>query len=153
MPITNQTITEFELSRARLVLAVDAAMRRARRIIPREGHLDVPGVDYRATQLGIRRRLHVLVRRDGDHYYVELCAQPHAVPGDIRFTVYEAEIVITSRGSSQVGLDLLAYRDEALDQQARDRLLGDLCRVFGVGGEYAQHLPTAETRATLAGEG
>ena len=155
MSITSQTLTEFDLSRARLALAVHDAMLRARRIIPREGHLDVLGADYRAAQLGVRRRLHLLVTRDHDRYFVELCAEPHAIPGETRFTVYEAEVVIASHGS-RVGLDLLPCRDEGLDQPARDRLHGDLCRVFGVGGEYAALLPDArepEVRATLAGEG
>lgn len=145
-------LTEFELGRACLMLAVHAVMQRARKVIPREGHLDVPNVDYYARDtIGVRRRLRMLLTRDGDHYYVELCAEPHAAPGS-RCTMFAAEIVIASRGSAQIGLDLLLLRNE-LSEAPRGRIHSDLCRVFGVGGELAQRLPTAEPRATFAGEG
>lgn len=157
MPISNETINEFDVDRAHLTLRVAAIVARMRRVIPRNDALVVPDFETRASQLSVRRRLCALLWRDGDTYHVEVVADRHAPHGsDARFVAYEARLVIESRGSWRVGLDLRPLRPALIDGPALERLQRALERVFGVAGEAAVYLPDApepSVRATLAGEG
>lgn len=155
MPISNETINEFDVDRAHLTLRVAAIVARMRRVIPRNDALVVPDFETRASQMGVRRRLCALLWRDGDTYHVEVVADRFAA-GDARFVAYEARLVIESRGSWRVGLDLRPLRPSLIDSPALERLHRALERLFGVAGEAAVYLPSApepEVRATLAGEG
>lgn len=157
MPITNATITEAELDRARLVLALHRVMVRARKIIPRQadGALRIPDFEVRVERRGVRYPLRAYVSRLFDHYYVELCADPHA-HGESRVSLYEAEVVVASRGSWRLGLDLVVLGCSLVDRATVDALHSALERVFGVAGADAHYLPPArepKVRATIAGEG
>lgn len=161
MPITNESINEHDLDRARLTLRVHAVMQRARRVIPRNGPLRVPGFETRVERRAAGRCvLGAYLYRDGDSYHVELCRDPYAC-GETRVTAYEARVVIASRGNWRIGLDLLPMPELAepgvtVDHAALQRLQSALECVFGVAGADACYLSDAiepEVRATLAGEG
>lgn len=156
MPILNETINEFDVDRAHLTLKLAAIVARMRRVIPRSDALVVPDFETRAPQRGVSRRLCALLSRDGDVYHVEVVADRHAYGSDARFTAYEARVVVGSRGSWRIGLDLRPTRETLIDGPALERLHRALERVFGVAGEAATYLPDApepSVRATLAGEG
>lgn len=157
MPITNETINEFDLDRAYLMLRLHAVMKRMRRVVPRDGALRVPDFETRVERHGVRYTLGAYLTRDGDTYYVELCRDRHA-HGDARVLAYDARVVVASRGSWRVGLDLLPLETACwgVDLAVLHRLQSALERVFGVAGEAASYLPDApesSIRATLAGEG